>query len=40
VFERLKVLKLQMEGEIQKLVEIHELLGRGQSTIAKQVSNN
>jgi hypothetical protein len=33
-FERLKILKLQMEGKIL------ELLGRGQSTIAKQVSNN
>jgi hypothetical protein len=29
-----------MEGKIQKFVEIYELLGRGQSTIAKQVSNN
>jgi hypothetical protein len=34
LFERLKILKLEMEGKI------HELLGRGQSTIGKQVSNN
>jgi hypothetical protein len=32
--------KLTTKGKIKKLVEYYELLPSGQSTIAKQVSNN